>query len=43
MIDDINLYIKLVEVGSFGKLAKLLKINQSTVSSSIQNLEANLT
>lgn len=42
MFDDIILFIKLVEVGSFSQLAKLLNSSQATVSRRIQSLEENL-
>lgn len=39
MFDDIMLYIKLVDIGSFSKLAKLLNISQPTISRRIKGLE----
>ena len=42
MLNNIELFIKLVNVGGFNQLAKLLGINQSTVSRRIQDLEAYL-
>lgn len=42
MFDDIILFIKLVEVGSFSQLAKLVNSSQATVSRRIQSLEENL-
>jgi len=39
MFDDIMLYIKLVDMGSFSKLAKLLNISQPTISRRIKGLE----
>ena len=42
MFDDINLFISLVDSGSFAKLAKKLGIHQSTISRRIEQLEASL-
>lgn len=42
MLDDIMLFIRLVEVGSFSQLARLIDSSQATVSRRIQSLEENL-
>jgi DNA-binding transcriptional LysR family regulator len=42
MFDDLFLFVKLVEAGSFSGLAKILKMTQATVSRRIQALEAEL-
>ncbi|MED7820185.1 MULTISPECIES: LysR family transcriptional regulator [unclassified Francisella] len=40
--DDIFLFIKLINIGTFTKLAESLRLSQSTVSRRIQNLEEEL-
>lgn len=40
MIENIILFVKLVEVGSFSKLAQIVKISQPTISRRIKSLEA---
>jgi DNA-binding transcriptional LysR family regulator len=42
MLDDIALFVKLVDVGSFSQVAKLTNSTQATISRRIQNLEADL-
>ncbi|HRG64085.1 MAG TPA: LysR family transcriptional regulator [Burkholderiales bacterium] len=42
MLDDIALFVKLVDVGSFSQVAKLTDSTQATISRRIQNLEADL-
>ncbi len=37
--DDIFIFIKLIDIGTFTELAKHLNVSQSTVSRRIQNLE----
>lgn len=39
MLDDIILFVKLIDAGGFSKLAKSLGISQSTISRKIENLE----
>lgn len=40
--DDIFLFVKLINIGTFTELAKLTNVSQSTVSRRIQNLEESL-
>ncbi len=42
MYNDIMLFVKIVEVGSFTRSAKLLSISQSTITRRIQRLESNI-
>lgn len=37
--DDIFIFVKLIDIGTFTELAKHLNVSQSTVSRRIQNLE----
>lgn len=42
MYDDLNIFIKLAEIGSYSKLSKQLNIAQATITRRIQNLENEL-